>query len=146
MTSSQTIRNTLLNTVPLSIQDFQQDGTLVHPSVNKAVCFVLFYLPYCRFCQDFSVPFTIFGQNHASHVKLGAVDVTSQSNLGIMTYLRSAPYALNAFPTVIVYYNGYPCSVYQRGAVGTDEVSQLTSALRATARGCGGCTLSSCRL
>lgn len=140
------IQTTLAGTQPLTMQDFQQDGTLVHPSVNKSVCFVLFYLPYCRFCQEIAVPFSIFGQKNARNVKLAGVDVTSSSNLGIMTHLRSAPYALNAFPTIIVYYNGYPCSVYQRGALGTDEVSQLTSALVATQRGCGSCTLSSCRI
>jgi thioredoxin-like negative regulator of GroEL len=139
------ITSSLRNIQALTIQDFQEDGTIVHPVVNKRVSFVFFYLPYCRFCQDMAGSFSQFSKQNSGTVTTAGVDVTAQSNLGIMTHLRSAPFALNMFPTVIVYFNGYPCSVYQRGAPGSDEVGQLTSALQAAQRGCGSCTLSACR-
>ena len=128
----------------LSMQDFQRDGTLVAPTVNKGIAFVLFYIPYCRFCADMAASFGAFGAQNAKATRIAGVDVTSSGNRGIMTHLGSAPFALSAFPTVLVYYNGYPCSVYQRGPVGTDEVAQLTAALAAAQRGCGSCTLSAC--
>jgi hypothetical protein len=46
----------------------------------------------------------------------------------------------------VIYFKGYPCSVYQRAEPGSDEVAALTAQLSATQRGCGSCTLSACRV
>ena len=134
-------------TPALTIRDFQRDGTIVSPAANKGIAFVLFYIPYCRFCADMAAAVGVFGAQHTGTVRIVGVDVTSSPNRGIMTYLGPAPFPLAAFPTVIIYYNGYPCSVYQRGvSPATDEVAQLNSALSVAQQGCGSCTLSSCRV
>lgn len=143
--SASVISGSLLSQAAvLTMQDFQHDGTIVSPTVNKGITFVLFYLPYCRFCQDVAAALNTFNQQNRSSMLLAGVDVTSSGNRGVMTHLAAAPFALNAFPTIILYYNGFPCSVYQRVPMGGDEVASLNTALQATQRGCGSCTLSAC--
>ncbi len=137
------IAATLSTVAALTLQDFQRDGTIVAPRSNKGITFVMFYLPYCRICQETAVSFAMFGQQNTSAAQVAAVDVTSPTNLGIITHLDPAPFALSQFPTIVVFWNGWPCSVFRLTAQG-DIVSQLSSALAATQRGCGSCTLSAC--
>lgn len=111
--------NTYLPTdkVPrLKTDDFSSCGSL-NPQKFKSADYsiVLFYVPECRFCQEFSVEFTKFQVNYAKSLGCvtAACDLSQSDNIPLVQKSRNFPYSLgNVFPTIIVYYKGKPCSSY----------------------------------
>lgn len=76
---------------------------------------VFFYIPECRFCQEFAPEFSNFADNYASKLgsKAVAVNMSSGNNNSLISMSSNFSYSLGkVWPTIIVFYNGNPCSSY----------------------------------
>lgn len=98
----------------ISVNNFKSCGSLTN-EFNKGITIVLFYIPECRFCQEFASEFSNFGDNYAA--KLGAravaVNMSINGNNKLEHMSKNFPYNLGKFwPTIMVFHNGVPCSAY----------------------------------
>ncbi len=104
------IANYLSTVKHLNVEDFKSCGSL-NNNTNNSVIF--FYVPNCRFCFEFATEYLKFASMAKTiSVDAYAVDLTKNGNEKLITMARNFPYNLNTFPTIIIYYNGEPCSSY----------------------------------
>ena len=99
----------------LSLSDFSSCGSLTAPKFKTQTTVVLFYVPECRFCQDFSGELAKFVVQYASKIGAGAaaVDMSHNNNSPLIAASSNFPYRLgDVWPTIIIFYQGKPCSVY----------------------------------
>lgn len=98
----------------LSVRDFSSCGGLTAPKFKTMTTIVLFYNSGCRFCYDFSKELTKYNKQYASsnNSMALAVDLTSE-NSPLIKSSGNFPYKLGeSWPTIIVFYKGYPCANY----------------------------------
>ena len=116
----------------LVLNSFQTDGTLANAS--SGITFVLFELSYCRYCQEFKPAFSRFEAYNPSEVSCVSIDCAKPENRKALSYLKNAPFHIQGFPTVVIYMNGQPCSVYTRKP--SSEQEGLQEALNMARNGC----------
>lgn len=99
----------------LTANNFSRCGALSGSSFSKGTTVVFFYIPECRFCQEFAPEFSNFSDNYASSLgsKAVAVNMSSGNNNSLIGMSSNFSYTLGqVWPTIIVFYNGHPCSSY----------------------------------
>lgn len=98
----------------ISVNNFKSCGSLSDEFSNGTTV-VFFYIPECRFCQEFAPEFSNFSDNYAA--KLGAqavgVNMSINGNNRLSDMSKNFPYNLGRlWPTIMVFHNGVPCSAY----------------------------------
>lgn len=98
----------------LTTNNFSSCGSL-GSQFSKGTTVVFFYIPECRFCQEFAPEFSNFADNYASSLgsRAVAVNMSSGNNNSLIGMSTNFSYSLGkVWPTIIVFYNGNPCSAY----------------------------------
>lgn len=98
----------------ITTNDFTSCGSL-GPQFSKGTTVVFFYVPECRFCQEFAPEFSNFSDNYASSLgaRAVAVNMAAGNNNSLIGMSNNFSYTLGkVWPTIIVFYNGNPCSSY----------------------------------
>lgn len=104
-----TVNTLLSNNVPrLTADNFASNGAITRPEYKSGIVVVLFYTPTCRFCIQLAPEYNKLAST-ATDYRVAAVDLSSERSL--MNY-KSLPYDLNKVPTVVIFKNGQPCSIY----------------------------------
>jgi len=106
-----TTANDILKNVPKLIDsDFTTCGSLPN---KTGVYPVLFYTSTCRFCRDF-VPEFIKLSSHCSRRggSAYAVNMEYGNNKTLADRSTKFPFDLAGYPTIVLYYNESPCSLY----------------------------------
>jgi thiol-disulfide isomerase/thioredoxin len=108
----------------LTLSDFSACGSLVNTKFNTQTTVVMFYVPECRFCQDFGGELTKFMNLYSSNIGATAavVDMSLDRNLALGVLSQNFPYQLGlVYPTIIIFYQGHPCVSY----IGSRSASYL---------------------
>jgi hypothetical protein len=58
-------------------------------------------------------------------VQVGAVDMSSQTNNVLVDMASKFPFQINGYPTIVIYYDGEPCSWY----IGSRDIKTLYEAV-----------------
>jgi len=98
----------------LTTNDFTSCGSL-GSHFGKGTTVVFFYIPESRFCQEFAPEFSNFSDNYAASLgsRAVAVNMSSGNNNSLIGMSSNFSYTLGkVWPTIIVFYNGNPCSAY----------------------------------
>jgi len=98
----------------ISQNDFTACGSL-KSRFSTGISVVFFYVPICRFCQEFAPELSNFSDNYASKLnsRVLAVDLSTVENKRLVSLSSNFSYTLGqVYPTVIIFYNGNPCSSY----------------------------------
>jgi hypothetical protein len=98
----------------LNINDFSSCGSISNASYTKGVCTVLFYIPNSKPCNDFIQEYNRFAENYAynSNINPLSIDLGNGMNNRLISMSKNFPFNLLDFPTIIIYYDGSPCSAY----------------------------------
>lgn len=113
----------------LTLSDFSSCGSLTAPLFKSLTTVVLFYVPECRFCQDFSGELRKFADEYASKIgaTAAAIDMSLTNNYPLVVASENFPYKLgDVFPTIMIYYKGKPCSSYTSTRTATGLVDFIT--------------------
>lgn len=99
----------------LSSSEFSSCGYLTSPKFKTQNTIVFFYVPECRFCQEFSGELTKFALQYSDKTGTGvaAIDMSLENNYPLVKSSNNFPYKLgDMWPMIIVFYKGKPCSSY----------------------------------
>lgn len=100
--------------IPVSVKltraNFSRCGSLLSSHLSQGVSVVVFYSPGCRFCESFAP--TLLKLKSQYGIQIGAVDMSSQTNNALISMASQFPFQIQGFPTIVIYYDGDPCSWY----------------------------------
>ena len=104
--------------------NFSQCGSLLSTQLSRGVSVILFYSPRCRYCESFAPVFLQLKQQYG--IQLGAIDMSDIQNNELSTMAASKfPFQINGYPTIVIYYDGEPCSWY----IGARDIKTLYEAV-----------------
>lgn len=122
----------------LNIQNFTTNGDLsidinldkfsrrVNSSSFNGISFVLFYSKGC--CENYLKCFTDMYSKlpRNSTINVYGYDVAQSGTLNntIFSVLSNAPYKINGYPYLVVFFNGHFCSVYKPDNLPTADILQ----------------------
>jgi thioredoxin-like negative regulator of GroEL len=114
----------------LTVRDFSRCGSL-GDKFGKGTAVVLFYVPESRFSQEFSSELANFAVDYAPKLdtRTFAVNMSDGDNNRLIRMSSNFSYSLGkVWPTIIVFYNGNPCSSYSgpRTSQGLEEFISRT--------------------
>lgn len=99
----------------LSLSEFSSCGSLTSPKFKTGTVVVLFYVPECRFCQEFANELAKFTTQYADKIGAtsAAIDMSTADNSPLIKSSLNFPYKLgDTWPTIIIFYQGKPCASY----------------------------------
>ena len=95
----------------LSASDFANCGSLLGQYKTDTTV-VMFYSTNCRFCQEFAIQLSNFSEKYADKLNTRVAAINISTNPTIVSMSKNFPYDIKTQPSVIVYFNGKPCSSY----------------------------------
>jgi hypothetical protein len=94
----------------LSRSDFSRCGSLLN--YKSGVSVVMFYVSSSRFCQTFAPDYKKLSKMCSADCNVLCVNMEQGTNNSLFSLSSNYPYDISNFPTIIVFFNGDPCSVY----------------------------------
>ena len=91
----------------LTTKDFSNCGD----TILKENCVIFFYAFACRGCKDFAYEYSKFA-NYANKYNITPIACNVSENRDLVKMSNNFPYNLSAFPLVVIYNKGSPCTVY----------------------------------
>lgn len=112
----------LSNIKKLTLEDFTACGSLTRSDL-KTKNFVLFYSSLCGHCKSFANIYADFNKQYGGEVGVFCMNINSSNNNIISMSQAGFPYNIKMYPTLTLYSNENPCSVYE----GTRSVAALNN-------------------
>ena len=112
----------------ITTNDFSRCGSL-GSNFSKNTTVVFFYIPESRFCQEFASEFSNFADNYAPSLgaKAVAVNMVAGNNNALIGMSSHFSYTLGkVWPTIIVFFNGNPCSSYSGPRTAKDLAAYIS--------------------
>lgn len=108
----------------LNRSDFSPCGSL--KTHKNGVSAVLFYLSSNRFCQTFAPEFKKLVGMCSGICETFAVNMEQGTNNALLSMSSKFPYDISNYPTIVIYFDGEPCSVY----LGVRSADSLLNSLK----------------
>jgi hypothetical protein len=111
----------------LTRADFSPCGSL--KNYKSGVAVVMFCTPSSRFCQSFSQEYLSLYKMCSANNKcqIFVVNMEQGTNNALISMSSKFPYDIANFPTIVIYYNGDPCSVYLEERTASSLFSKIQS-------------------
>ena len=107
----------------LTRTDFSPCGSLTR--YTSGVATVLFYTNSSRFSQTFIPEYEKLPAMCDGNCQALAVNMDQGTNNAIYSMSTKFPYTITNFPTVVLYFNGDPCSIYLGERTASSLFSQI---------------------